>query len=93
MKEKRTRFTYSEILSFIDLHLSKKTELEIIKAGLVRTIPPKPAAGATAKPTTKTFTAQLPGKKVKVAAYRNWLHQELQKLAGAADNDEIEINS
>lgn len=93
VKEKRTRFTYSEILSFIDLHLSKKTELEIIKAGLIRTVPTKAATGTAGKPTSKTFTAQLPGKKVKVAAYRNWLHQEIQKLAGAADNDEIEINS
>ena len=80
-------------MSFIDLYLSKKTELEIIKAGLVRTVPTKTAAGTANKPTSKTFTAQLPGKKVKVAAYRNWLHQELQKLAGAADNDDIEINS
>ena len=56
-------------------------------------MPTKTATGTASKPTSKTFTAQLPGKKVKVAAYRNWLHQELQKLAGAADNDEIEINS
>ena len=51
---------------------------------------PKP--GPTPPPTTKTFTTNLPGKKVKVLEYKNWLHQELQKLASAGDNDDVEIN-
>jgi hypothetical protein len=35
----------------------------------------------------------LPGKKIKVSEYRMWLQNELQKISGAAANDEIEINS
>lgn len=93
VKDKQTRFTYSEMLSFIDLYTSKKTELEIIRSGLIKTVPPKPVPGDPAKPTIKTYTAQLPGKKMMVVAYKQWLQQELQKLAGAADNDEIEINN
>lgn len=93
VKDRKTRFTYSEILSFIELYISKKTELDILRAGLVRTMPTKPAAGAGTKPTVKTFTAQMPGKKLKVAAYRQWLQQELQKLAGASDNDEVTIDN
>ncbi|MFS8083857.1 MAG: hypothetical protein ACMG51_10420, partial [Ginsengibacter sp.] len=92
VKDKQTRFAYSEILSFIELFNSKKTELEITRSSLVKTTPPKPAPGAPDKPPTKTYTAQLPGKKITVLAYKKWLQLELQKLAGAADNDEIEIN-
>lgn len=92
VKDKKTRFTYSEMLSFIQLYNSYKTDLEIIRSGLIRTEPPKPAPGATAAATRKTYSATLPGKKVKVSEYKVWLQQELQKLAGAADNDDIEIN-
>lgn len=92
VKDKQSRFTYSEVLSFIELSNSKKTEVDIIKASLIKTAPPVPVPGAPPTPTTKTFTTKLPGKKVKVLEYKNWLHQELQKLASAADNDDIEIN-
>src|SRR5688572_15983669 len=60
VKDKQTRFTYSEMLSFIDLYTSKKTELEILRSGLIKSVPPKPLPGDPAKPTTKTYTAQLP---------------------------------
>lgn len=93
VKDKQSRFTYSEVLSFIDLSNSKKTEVDIIKASLIKTAPPVPVPGAPPKPTTKTFTTKLPGKKVKVVEYKNWLHQELQKLASAADNDEVSIEN
>jgi len=93
VKDKQTRFTYSEMLSFIQLFNSYKTELEIIKSGLIRTAPPKAAPGGSPKPSTKTYTAQLPGKKITVMAYKQWLQQELQKLAGASDNDKVEINN
>lgn len=93
VKDKQTRFTYSEMLSFIQLFNSNKTELEIIRSGLIKTAPPKPTPGAPATPSKKTYSATLPGKKLKVSEYKNWLQQELQKLAGAADNDEIEINN
>jgi len=92
VKDKQSRFTYSEVLSFIDLSNSKKTEVDIIKASLIKTAPPVPVPGAPPTPTTKTYATKLPGKKVKVLEYKNWLHQELQKLASAADNDDVEIN-
>ncbi len=92
VKDKQTRFTYSEMLSFIQLFNSYKTDLEIIKSGLIRTAPPKPKPGTSPKPTTKTYKAKIPGKKITVIAYKQWLQEELQKLAGASDNDEIEIN-
>ena len=92
VKDKQSRFTYSEVLSFIDLSNSKKTEVDIIKASLIKTVPPVPVPGAPPTPTTKTYATKLPGKKVKVLEYKNWLHQELQKLASAADNDDVEIN-
>lgn len=93
VKDKLTRFTYSEILSFIQLFNSYKTDLEIIKSGLIKTAPPEPTPGKPPTPTTKIFSATLPGKKVKVSEYKIWLQNELQKISGAAADDEIEINS
>ena len=93
VKDKQTRFTYSEMLSFIQLFNSYKTDLEIIKSGLIKTAPPKPTPGTPPIPTKITFSATLPGKKVKVSDYKIWLQNELQKISGAAADDEIEINS
>ena len=93
VKDKQTRFTYSEMLSFIQLFNSYKTDIEIIKSGLIKTAPPKPTPGTASTPTKKTFSATLPGKKVKVSEYKIWLQNELQKISGAAADDEIEINS
>lgn len=93
VKDKQTRFTYSEMLSFIQLFNSYKTDLEIIKSGLIKTAPPKPTPGTPQIPTKITFSATLPGKKVKVSDYKIWLQNELQKISGAAADDEIEINS
>jgi hypothetical protein len=90
IKDKLTRFTYSEMLSFIELFNTKQTELEILKASLIKEAPAKMEPG---KPmsllTTKTFAAQ----KLKVSIYKQWLQQELQKLANASDDDEIEIKN
>lgn len=92
IKDKLSLFTYSEMLSFIELFNGKKTDLEIIKAGLIKEAPPKPEPGKSdSPPTTKTFTTRLPAQKLKVIQYKQWLHQELQKFAGVSDNDEIEI--
>jgi hypothetical protein len=93
VKDKQTRFTYSEMLSFIQLYNSYKTDLEIIKSGLIKTAPPQPIPGTPPTPTKKTFSATIPGKKVKVSEYKIWLQNELQKVSGAAADDEIEINS
>jgi len=92
VKDKQTRFTYSEMLSFIDLYNSKKTELEIIYAGLVKLAPAPILAGEKPIISTKTYIATLPGKKLKVSVYKTWLQNELQKISGAAADDEIELN-
>jgi hypothetical protein len=93
VKDKQTRFTYSEMLSFIELFNGKKTELEIIKSGLIKVAPPKPEPGTPPAPDKKTYSSILPGKKLKVGEYKAWLQNELQKIAGASAEDEIEINN
>jgi hypothetical protein len=67
--------------------------LEILEASLIKSVPPKTKPGKSDPgPTTKTYTTKLPAKKLKVSAYKQWLQQELQKLAGAKDDDEMELN-
>jgi len=97
VKDKQSRFTYSEVLSFIDLYGSRKTDIDIIQASLVREIPPvespMDADNKVAAPfMPKTLLSNLPGKKMKVSVYKQWLRHELQKLASVSDNDEIELN-
>ena len=92
VKDKHSRFTYSEMLSFIELYQGKKTDLEILKSGLIKEAPPKSKLGKSdPAPIIKPLTTNLPPQKLKVSEYKQWLHQELHKLAGASDNDEIEI--
>jgi hypothetical protein len=92
VKDRQTRFTYSEILSFIELFSSRKTALEIIRNGLIRNPPPVPDPSEPEPPKAKKYVAALPGRQLKVHVYKTWLQQELQKLADAADQDDIEIN-
>lgn len=92
VKDKQSRFTYSEVLSFIDLYPSKKAEIEIAKASLIKTKAPEPQPGTPPTPTVKKYAVKMPTSKMKVAEYKTWLQGELQKLASASDNDEIEIN-
>ncbi|MEZ4915157.1 MAG: BREX system P-loop protein BrxC [Chitinophagales bacterium] len=92
VKDKQSRFTYSEVLSFIDLYSSKKTEIEILRAGLIKENAPEPQPGTPPTPTVKKYAVKMPTSKMKVAEYKTWLQGELQKLASASDNDEIEIN-
>lgn len=92
VKDKQSRFTYSEVLSFIDLYSSKKTEIEILRAGLVREKAPEPKPGTPPTSMVKKYSVKMPTSKMKVAEYKSWLQGELQKLASASDNDEIEIN-
>jgi hypothetical protein len=92
VKDKQSRFTYSEVLSFIDLYSSKKTDIEILRAGLIKEKAPEPQPGIPPTPTLKKYAVKMPTTKMKVAEYKTWLKGELQKLAGASDNDEIEIN-
>ncbi|MBF0225339.1 MAG: BREX system P-loop protein BrxC [Desulfobacterales bacterium] len=92
VKDKHSKFTYSEMLSYIDLFNSKQTELEVLKSSLIRVSPPKEEKDKSDNViTTKTFTTNFPAKKLKISEYKKWLKQELQKIAGASDNDEIEI--
>ena len=100
VKDKQTRFTYSEMLSFIELYNSKKTNLEILRTGLIKEVLCKPdtesspeSGSTTPVATSKTIKTTLPAKKLKVLAYKQWLTQELQKLSDAGDNDEIEFNA
>jgi hypothetical protein len=92
VKDKQSRFTYSEVLSFIELFPSKKAEIEIAQAGLIKTKAPEPQPGTPTTPTVKKYAVKMPNTKMKVAEYKSWLQGELQKLASASDNDEIEIN-
>ena len=80
------------MLSFSELYQGKKTNLEILKAGLIKEAPPKSKLGKSdPAPIIKPLITNLPPQKLKVSEYKQWLHQELHKLAGVSDNDEIEI--
>lgn len=92
VKDKHSRFTYSEVLSFIDLYPSKKAEIGITKASLIKTKAPDPVPGTPPQPMVKKYAVKMPNTKMKVSEYKHWLQDELQKLASASDNDEIEIN-
>jgi len=92
VKDKQSRFTYSEVLSYIELFPSKKAEIEIAQAGLIKTKAPEPQPGTPPTPTVKKYAVKMPSAKMKVSEYKTWLQGELQKLASASDNDEIEIN-
>ena len=73
----------------------KKTELEIIKAGLITKSPakPKPGSPPAPPPGSGTIKTNLPAKKMKVKDYKTWLTKELQKLSGANENDDVEFSN
>ena len=90
--DKHTRFTYSEMLSSIELYHGKKTALDISQASLITEAPPKtPAGNPEPPPPVIVRVTKRPAAKQKVGEYKRWLQQELYKLAGANDNDEIEV--
>jgi hypothetical protein len=107
VKDKKSRFSFSEIQSFIELYTSKKSDIDIIQATLIREVPPIPPTpkDEDGRPTPpkpddsdpkpqppKQITVSIPKEKIKVSAYREWLKQELQKIATMSDEDEIELN-
>ena len=92
VKDKQSRFTYSEVLSFIDLYRSKKNDVEVIKSSLVREKAPSSVPSSGGTPTPVIYSVRVPPTKIKVKEYKEWLKSELQKIASASDNDEIEIN-
>jgi len=92
VKDKNSRFTYSEILSFIDLFNTKKGELDFQKASIVIEAPPEPVPDEPGpKPEKRVFRTKIPALRMTVLDYKEWLRKELQKLAGASEDDEIEI--
>lgn len=91
VKDKDTHFTYSEMLSYIELFNIKKANLEILKAGLIKDMPEIPPLIGDPPSAKKIVTTYLPAQKLKVSDYKRWLYQELNKLAGISDNEEIEI--
>ncbi|MFZ3132056.1 MAG: hypothetical protein WA125_13395, partial [Desulfosporosinus sp.] len=93
VQDKNSHFAYSEMLSFIELYPGKMTDLEILKAGLIKKASPQAKPGKPAPaPAAKPLATNLPLRKLKVSEYRQWLYLELHKLAGVRDDDaEIEI--
>lgn len=92
VQDKKSGFTYSEMLSSIQLFNSQKTKLDIITAGLIKTVPPPTGGGSQPPPPRKTYLSTLPGSSVKVGEYKAWLQKELQKISGANPDDIVEIN-
>lgn len=92
VKDKQTKFTYSEVLSFIELYDTKARVLVDIRAGLVKT-PPTPGPGPVPGPIKKKIAVKVPSTSMKVGKYKEWLNKELQNLSGLNDDDEVEFNS
>ncbi len=94
VKEIKSKFTYSEILSFIELASQKKTDLEVIEAGL-KTQAPEPTIASESVVTVpvqkKKISSKLPSKSMKIKEYKSWLKSELYKVSNASDEDEIEL--
>lgn len=91
VNDKESRFSYSEVLSFIDLYTSKETEIDIMRDGLIRDVILDPSPG-TFQVKVKKIRVKMPDSGMKVADYKKWLHNELQKIATASDSDEVEID-
>lgn len=94
VKDKNSKFTYSEILSFIDLAKSKTEEINELKVEIEKEATQSndvkdPAPGLNVPALIKI---KLPNKKMKVKEYKNWLHTEIDKLSEANEDDNIEIN-
>lgn len=93
VKDKETKFTYSEMLSFIDLYNSKKTEIDILKSSLIREVPQiQTVLNTETTPQIKVIQTKMPERKLKIGEYRIWLQSELQRIANSNEADEIEIN-
>jgi hypothetical protein len=93
VKDSDSKFTYSEILSFIDLFPMKQNEILIARSSLVREA--APAATGKSKgsaPTVQTIKTSLPATKMTVSEYRLWLQSEMQRIATAQATDEIEFD-
>lgn len=93
VKDKESKFTYSEMLSFIELYNGKKTRIEILRSSLVHEVPQVQVSNNEPVSKIQVIQTKLPWRKAKVGDYREWLKKELAKLANANPDDEIEIES
>lgn len=103
ISDAKSGFSYSEYFTSVSLINQNDTELEIIKASLISTIPQvEPVEQSETKgvstvqeplkPMIRTISARIPSKNLTVSAYKLWLTSELQKVANAQPDDEIEID-
>lgn len=102
---KKSGFSYSEYATATALINQKDVDLDIQKASVVTAVPeptPKPTTDGEApsgvvqepvKPVIRKIKAQLPAKNLTVVAYKEWLTKELQKVANAKPDDEIEFEN
>ncbi len=93
VKDNDSKFTYSEILSFIDLFPTKQNEILFARSSLIREAPPANTGGTAAAPVIQTIKTSLPAAKMTVSEYRTWLQSEMQRIAAAQATDEIEFEN
>jgi len=105
---KKSGFPYSEYATATVLINQIDVDLDIQKASIV-TVPestpssttegeiqseiPSGVAQEPARPVIRKIKAQLPAKNLTVIAYKEWLTKELQKVANAKPDDEIEFEN
>lgn len=103
---KNSGFSYSEYATATALINQNDTHLEIQKASIIRTAPAPvtpPTTDGTDTPTTQVqgsaapvirkIKTQIPTSKMTVVDYKAWLTKELQKVANAQPDDEIEFEN
>ena len=93
-----SKFSLSDIINYIALAPSKETELEIIKAGLIKVAPPVAPAPSAALPgqppvpkQPKKMRLAISKKVMTAGEYRKLLAAQLQAMAGMDNDDEIEL--
>ena len=106
---KKSGFSYSEYATATALINQIDVDLDIQKASIVTVVPestpssttegeiqseiPSGVAQEPARPVIRKIKAQLPAKNLTVIAYKEWLTKELQKVANANADDEIEFEN
>lgn len=100
----KSGFSYSEYLTSVSLVNQYNIDLDIYKASIITAVPPitplpvdpQPNGGRKEPipnpPVIRTIKTKAPHKNLSVSEYKNWLTTELQKLANAQPEDQIEID-
>ena len=100
----KSGFSYSEYFTFVSLIKTQDTELDICKSSMITIVPqPFPVSNHTdeqdmpivaepTKPMVRTINSKVPGRNISVSQYKQWLTTELQKVANAQPEDQIEID-